>query len=46
MTVGAVDMVRNGTFLDMYVGHNKGLDLLGEEKGVPERTLRFFSMSN
>ena len=46
MAVGAVDMVRNGMFLDMSFGHYKGLDLLGEEKGVPDMALTFFSMSS
>lgn len=46
MTVGAVHMVRNGMFLEVHFGLHKGLDLLGEEKGVPEMTLRFFDMSN
>lgn len=33
-------------FLDMSFGHYKGLDLLGEEKGVPDMALTFFSMSS
>lgn len=44
--MNAVDMVRNGMFLDMYFGHHKGLDLLSEEKGAPKMTPRIFSMSN
>lgn len=46
MAMAAVDMVRSGMFLGMYFGHHKGLDLLGEEKGAPEMTLKFFSMSH
>lgn len=30
MTVGTVDIERNGMFLDIHFGLHKGLDLMGE----------------